>query len=122
MAEGGIPPELVCRDPPCRTQSESDTPNPDRTSRPSMARLSSYTFGPEKKLFEGRNTKKQWMFAVKKTRALVDPWGEMGIDCLPEQVVTRHMYNPRTRKWKSDEIVVKMQTEVSCSLFIGSVL
>ena len=110
--------EFTFRDPPCRTVSESDTLEPpsSQVKRPSMARLSSYTFGQEKKLFHGRNTKKQWAFAVKKTRELVDPWRDMGIDSLPEEVVTRHMYNPRTRKWKTDEIIVKMQVQVRSSL------
>ncbi len=117
--EVGVPGhELTSRDPPSRTKSQSDTLDDpsSQPTRPSMARLSSYTFGQEKKLFHGRNTKKQWMFAVKKTRELIDPWAEMRIDSLPEQAVTRHMYNPRTRKWKSDEIIVKMQTKVSGAL------
>ena len=34
------------------------------------------------------------------------------LDDIPEETVTRYMYNPRSGKWKTDEIVVKMQSQV----------
>ena len=34
------------------------------------------------------------------------------LDDIPEEVVTRYMYNPRSVKWKTDKVVVKMQAEV----------
>jgi hypothetical protein len=36
-------------------------------------------------------------------------------DDIPEERVTRYMYNPRSGKWKTDEIVVKMQSQVFVS-------
>jgi len=57
--------------------------------------------------------KNQWIFAVQKVKCLVDPWADLNMESLPEELVTRHMYNPRTRKWRNDEIVIKVQSTVS---------
>lgn len=58
------------------------------------------------------NVKKQWKAAALMTRRLRDPWGNIGFDELLEERVTRHMYNPRKCKWKTDEIVVKIESKV----------
>ena len=114
-------------DPPTRTKSEGDTIDSlsqDNHSqrRPTIPHVNSFTFGQKKKkFFGGRNTKKQWMFAAQKAKSLRDPWGGLGMESLAEEVVTRHMYNPRSKKWKVDEIVVKIQSEVSvtCSIYLS---
>lgn len=104
------------QDPPTRTKSEGDTIDilSLEKRRPTVPHVHSFTFGQKKKkLFGGRNTKKQWMFAAQKAKGLRDPWEGLGMESLSEEVVTRHMYNPRTKKWKVDEVVVKIQSEVS---------
>lgn len=60
-------------------------------------------------------SKRQWKTAALMARDLPDPWAELGFGELEEESVTRHMYNPRNGKWKTDDIVVKVQPEVrSC--------
>ena len=56
--------------------------------------------------------KKQWKFAALKTKELPDPWVGFGFDKIKEEIATRHMYNPRSGKWKTDKITIKMQSEV----------
>ena len=55
---------------------------------------------------------KQWKAAALRARGLTDPWAKLGFDNVKEESVTRHMYNPRNGKWKMDEVVVKVQSEV----------
>ena len=59
-----------------------------------------------------RSLKKQWKAAALMTKDLPDPWEGLGFDEITEEVVTRHMYNPRSSKWKSDEVVVRIQSKV----------
>ncbi len=59
------------------------------------------------------NAKKQWKAAAMMTRKLRDPWADVGFDDFEEERVTRHMYNPRKCKWKTDEIVVKTESKVA---------
>ena len=35
------------------------------------------------------------------------------LEFIPEEEVTRYMYNPRSGKWKTDQVVVKMNSEVT---------
>ena len=56
--------------------------------------------------------RKQWKAAALMVRDLPDPWMELRFDEIQEETVTRHMYNPHSRKWKTDEVVVKIQSEV----------
>ena len=56
--------------------------------------------------------KRQWKFAALKTKELPDPWVGLGFDKIKEEVAARHMYNPRSGKWKTDKITIKMQSEV----------
>lgn len=63
-------------------------------------------------LHRGNSAKKLWKAAALMTRGLRDPWAEIGFDEVEDESVTRHMYNPRNRKWKTDEVVVKMQSKV----------
>ena len=58
------------------------------------------------------NAKKQWKAAALRARGLRDPWGELGFNLIDEEKVTRHMYNPKNGKWKTDEIVVKIESKV----------
>ena len=108
------PENAVLKSPPVRSHSESDAVEKPGLpeARPGMPRVATFTFNNEKKLFQGRNTKKQWKFAAQKTKKLLDPWRGLGMDGLPEEKVTRHMYNPKNKKWKMDEIVVKIQEKV----------
>jgi len=56
--------------------------------------------------------KKNWKSAVLRTRDLPDPWVDLGFENIKEETVTRHMYSPKYRKWRTDEIVVKVETKV----------
>ena len=55
----------------------------------------------------------KWKAAALRTRDLTDPWQELGFDQIEEESVIRHMYNPRTGKWRTDKVVIKIQSEVS---------
>ena len=77
----------------------------------------------------------KWRTAALKAKELPDPWegyewhfikplgklecllgvGRYIFDDIPEERVMRYMYNPRSGKWKTDEIVVKMQSQVFVS-------
>jgi hypothetical protein len=57
----------------------------------------------------------KWRTAALKAKELPDPWEGYHFDDIPEERVTRYMYNPRSGKWKTDEIVVKMQSQVFVS-------
>jgi hypothetical protein len=100
---------------PIRAHSEGDIPDQESPTYKSpghapLKHVASYTFGSKK--FGGRSVKKQWKFAARKTKELPDPWVGLEFDKLKEEVATRHMYNPRSGKWKTDRITVKMQSEV----------
>ena len=58
------------------------------------------------------NAKKQWKAAAMMAKGLRDPWAKVGFDDFEEESVTRHMYNPQKCKWKTDEIVVKIESKV----------
>ena len=113
---------------PARAHSEGDIPKEDSPTYKEhpLKHVASYTFGSKK--FGGRTVKKQWKFAALKTKELPDPWVGLGFDKIKEEVATRHMYNPRNGKWKTDKITVKMQSEVrtrrereSLSIFVHTV-
>ncbi|XP_003385502.1 PREDICTED: eukaryotic elongation factor 2 kinase-like [Amphimedon queenslandica] len=53
--------------------------------------------------------KKHWEEAVKKVKSLEDPWEDIDFDSLPERVAIRHVYNPRSKSWWQDEVLIKMQ-------------
>lgn len=114
-------PPAATRSPPTRTKSEGDTIDSlsSEDTKPPLLRVNSFTFVPKKrnKFMTDRNTKKKWVFAAQKTKNIKDPWETLGIENLLEESVTRHMYNPKNKKWKVDEVVVKVETEVSCNLF-----
>ena len=96
-----------------RTHSEGDIEAPQQQNikkrRAPFITATSFTFGEQGRL---KSAKKHWRLAVLKVRKLRDPFKEFGFDQIKEETVTRHMYNPRTGRWKSDEIVIKMQSEV----------
>lgn len=58
------------------------------------------------------NAKKLWKAAAVLARDLPDPWAGLGFEDLQEETVTRHMYNPRNGRWKTDTVIVKIQSEV----------
>lgn len=57
----------------------------------------------------------KWKAAALRTRDLTDPWKELGFDQIEEESVVRHMYSPHTGKWKTDKVVIKIQSEVCLS-------
>ncbi len=57
--------------------------------------------------------KKHWKIAAKKTRDLKDPWEDLGFENLAEMMVSRHVYNPTTKEWWKDDIMIKMEGKVS---------
>lgn len=65
-----------------------------------------------------RGAKKYWKSAVLRAKELTDPWVELGFEDIQEETVTRHMYNPKNRKWRTDEIVIKIQSKVSVAIVI----
>ena len=99
---------------PVRAHSEGEIPDKEsptyKEKEHPFKHVASFTFGSKK--FGGRTVKKQWMFAARKTKELPDPWVGLGFDKIGEEVATRHMYNPRSGKWKTDKITIKMQSEV----------
>ena len=54
-----------------------------------------------------------WKRLATKTKNLEDPWAEFHMDDLcREERCMRHMYNPRKKTWRKDEILVRMQDKV----------
>lgn len=49
--------------------------------------------------------------AASKAIAEGDPWGKHEIEKVPAERVIRHMYEPKTKTWKQDETIVKMEKE-----------
>ena len=56
--------------------------------------------------------KKHWEEAVKKVKSLEDPWEEFDFESLSEREAIRHVYNPRTKSWWEDEVLIKIQEKV----------
>lgn len=56
----------------------------------------------------------RWRTAADKSRDLEDPWAEFLIEetCAVEKA-KRHRYNARKKAWVVDDILVKVQSEVS---------
>ena len=58
-----------------------------------------------------------WQNALKKAKSLPDPWEKFHIDdSCPTEVAIRHRYNALKKNWVQDEVRVKMESLVSCSL------
>lgn len=55
----------------------------------------------------------KWKSLAQKGKEVSDPWHEfrMEKECREEKAV-RHLYNPRNKSWRVDEITVKMQDKV----------
>lgn len=55
----------------------------------------------------------KWKSLAQKGKEVRDPWNEfcMEKECREEKAV-RHLYNPRNKSWRVDEITVKMQDKV----------
>ena len=56
----------------------------------------------------------RWKLIAQKGKEASDPWEEFNMEeeCREEKAV-RHLYNPRNKSWRVDEITVKMQDKVS---------
>lgn len=58
-----------------------------------------------------------WQNALRKAKSLPDPWEKFHIDdSCPTEVAIRHRYNALKKNWVQDEVRVKMESLVSCSL------
>lgn len=55
----------------------------------------------------------KWKSLAQRGKEVSDPWEEfrMEKECREEKAV-RHLYNPRNRSWRVDEVTVKMQDKV----------
>jgi hypothetical protein len=51
---------------------------------------------------------KNWMKALNLTRERSDPWEIFHLDELPVEKAIRHRYSALTKKWSTEEVVVKM--------------
>ena len=54
----------------------------------------------------------RWISAIRKAKAAQDPWASFHINSMETEVCTRHQYNALKKTWKSDEVLVKMETKV----------
>ena len=55
--------------------------------------------------------KHNWRCALKGMAEREDPWADIVWDSIPVETAYRHMYNPLTKRWTKEEVVVKMETE-----------
>lgn len=55
----------------------------------------------------------KWKLMAQKGKEASDPWEEfhMEEEC-PEETAVRHLYNPRNKSWRVDEVTVKLQDKV----------
>ncbi len=61
---------------------------------------------------EAFDPRRMWKKALRLIRDMKDPWERFNIDTLPEEKVVRHRYNALLKKWKVDEVTVKIEPEV----------
>ncbi|CAF0781899.1 unnamed protein product [Rotaria sordida] len=57
------------------------------------------------------NTLARWRDAVKKVVQLKDPWQDFKIDRYPEEIVTRHEFDPIKRTWHTSQITIKIESK-----------
>ncbi|CAF5010083.1 unnamed protein product, partial [Rotaria sp. Silwood1] len=57
------------------------------------------------------NTLVRWRDAVKRVVQLKDPWQDFKIDRYPEEIVTRHEFDPIKRTWHTSQITVKIESK-----------
>lgn len=55
--------------------------------------------------------KRRWKNALKSLQARKDPWSDKIWEKLPVENAIRHKYNPLTKKWKQEPVMVKMEKE-----------
>ncbi len=58
-----------------------------------------------------QRAKKNWRLALRKLADREDPWAKFRWDKIPTERATRHRYNPLTKKWKQDDVVVRMESK-----------
>ena len=84
-------------------------------STPRLQNLNSESSIPRSK--SDSEWKQTWISAALRAKDAKDPWAQFDI---PSQFETerafRYRYNALEKKWIKDEIEVKMQSEVNCSL------
>jgi len=64
----------------------------------------------------------RWKRAVRQVQTLSDPWAQFNIENLPTEKAKRYRYSALKKKWVTDDVYVKMETEVCrqvCSLHLS---
>jgi len=54
----------------------------------------------------------RWKRALRQVHTLSDPWAKYGIEGLPTERAKRYRYSALKKKWVTDEVCVKMESEV----------
>ena len=73
-------------------------------------RMSGPNITPLPKVAQTR-AKKNWKIALKGLTEREDPWAQFHWEEIPTEKAVRYRYNPLTRKWREEEVVVKMEDE-----------
>jgi len=56
----------------------------------------------------------RWKRAVRQVHTLSDPWAMFNLESLPTEKAKRYRYSALKKKWVTDEVSVKMESEVCC--------
>ena len=56
----------------------------------------------------------RWKRALRQVHTLSDPWAKLQLESLPTERAKRYRYNALKKKWVTDEVCVKMESEVCC--------
>jgi len=56
----------------------------------------------------------RWKRALRQVRTLSDPWAKFELESLPTEKAKRYRYSALKKKWVTDEVSVKMESEVCC--------
>ena len=56
----------------------------------------------------------RWKRALRQVRTLSDPWAKFELESLPTEKAKRYRYSALKKKWVTDDVSVKMESEVCC--------
>jgi len=56
----------------------------------------------------------RWKRALQQVHTLSDPWASLKLENLPTEKAKRYRYSALKKKWVTDDVCVKMETEVCC--------
>lgn len=56
----------------------------------------------------------RWKRALRQVHTLSDPWAKLKLEDLPTEKAKRYRYSALKKKWVTDEVCVKMESEVGC--------